>query len=103
MKSACRFLFMCFSILLLTACMHTSGCPNSCTDNNITDAVRVKIYSDRCMSDNKIHVTTYERTVTLKGRVSNPTQKSIATQMAKSVPGVKGVRNELAIEPLDNG
>jgi osmotically-inducible protein OsmY len=83
--------------------MSTGGCPHSCTDSNITEAVRVKIYSDRCMSDQKIHVTTYERTVTLKGRVSNPTQKSIASQMARSVPGVKGVRNQLAIQSLDNG
>ena len=61
----------------------------------------VKIDVDRCMSDQFIHVTTYERTITLTGRVSNQTQKRIASQMAWSVPGVNGVINKLKVYPLD--
>lgn len=102
MKSACRILGLWIVTSLLCGCLYTGmgACTDSCTDDNITTSVLVKIDTDRCMSDQFIHVTTYDRTVTIEGRVSNPTQKRLASQMAWSVPGVKAVRNRLVIHSL---
>lgn len=87
--------------VLITACVNPNyRCSNSCTDDDITTSVQVKINTDRCMSDQFIHVKTYERVVTLTGRVSTPTQKKIATNMAQSVLGVKYVKNQLEVKAL---
>ena len=86
---------------LCASCVNPNyHCSNSCTDDDITTAIQVKITTDRCMSDQFIQVKTYERVVTLTGRVSNPTQKKIATNMAQSVPGVRYVKNQLEVKPL---
>lgn len=94
-------LLIMLALNLISCAGFKMGCTNSCTDEDITTSVQVKIFSDRCMSDQFIYVSTYERVVTLTGRVTNPTQKKIATQMARSVPGVKGVKNKLEVKQLN--
>ena len=92
-------------VCLAMACMSCSqmnlSCSGSCTDEDITTSVQVKIAADRCMSDQFIKVSTYDRVVTLSGRVSNPAQKRIVTEMARLVPGVKYVKTKLVVRPVD--
>lgn len=70
-------------------------CCNSCTDDDITTAVRVQMATNRCLSYQDIEVSTYEREVTLRGSVENPTQQHIASQLTRCVPCVKSVNNQL--------
>lgn len=66
-------------------------CCNTCTDDDITTAVRVQMNRNRCLSYQDIEVSTYERVVTLRGSVEGPTQQRIAYHLASCVPCVKGV------------
>lgn len=70
-------------------------CCNSCTDDDITTAVRIQMATNRCLSYQDIEVSTYERVVTLRGSVEGPTQQRIAYELTRCVPCVKGVNNYL--------
>lgn len=76
-----------------------SYCTGSCTDADITTNIQTRLSCDKCLRYKNIHVSTYERVVTLQGEVENPTQKKIAGQIADSVPEVKYVINRIKIEP----
>lgn len=95
---------LCCSIALcLTACQKNSlYCDTSCTDTDIKTNVQVKIAADRCLYFQNIRVTCYQRMVTLDGSVENPVQKQSASKLARSVPGVKKVRNRLRIKDQYN-
>jgi len=77
-------------------------CNTTTTDRDITEAVQVRMHSDEGLANLDIHVFTYERTVTLKGNVDNPTQRRIAIEIAQCVPGVKRVISKLRINSYDN-
>ena len=70
-------------------------CCNTCTDEDITTAVRVQMATNRCLSYQDIEVSTYEREVTLRGSVEGPTQQRIAYELTRCVPCVKSVHSYL--------
>lgn len=88
-------LFFCVSCSLTTYPYHCSG---SCTDNDINTTVQVKIAHDPCLYYQFIRVSTFERTVTLEGKVENYTQRRIAIELARSTPGVTCVISKLQIK-----
>jgi len=64
------------------------------TDRAITDDVGLAIASDPRISGN-IGVDTFNRDVTLTGRVTTPVQRDWADQDTKAVDGVNSVDNQL--------
>ena len=102
------FLRVCVITLLsvfLSACGTYCGYCNfangSCTDHDITEAVQIRFQDDRCLSYQYLKVSTYERVVSIRGRVENPTQRRIAIEKARSVPCVKGVIADIKIKRPD--
>ena len=72
------------------------------TDEDITETIQVKIMGDKGLADQSLRVYTYERVVTLKGNVQNPTQRCVAEMLAKDTCGVKRVISQIKVKSYDN-
>jgi osmotically-inducible protein OsmY len=97
--SIIKSIMLVFLCVTCIACAQLSyRCSGSCTDNEITTNVQVKIASDRCLANQNIEVYTFEHIVTLEGSVENPSQRVIAVGMARSVPRVSHVVDKLTIK-----
>ena len=95
-----RWITIIFAIFFCVSCstMPSSHCSGSCTDNDLTTTIQVRIAGDPCLRYQFIRVSTFERTVTLIGKVENYTQRNIAIKMARTTPGVKCVISKLKIK-----
>ena len=67
-------------------------------DGDIERDVRQTMAWDTHIDAGRIHVNVHDGTVTLKGTVSSPVEKRSAGDDAWDTPGVRDVRNELAIK-----
>ncbi len=67
-------------------------------DGTITTKVKTKLLADDRLSGIAISVDTFKGEVTLSGGANSPEQKSLATEIAKSVNGVKGVNNVIMLK-----
>jgi hyperosmotically inducible protein len=93
-------------LLLLTAtaaCSVTSGqeTPGEYIDSaTISNKVRAKLASEAGMDVfSQVKVTTVEDRVQLSGFVRKPDDKVQAEQIAWSVEGVRGVENDIVVQP----
>ncbi len=68
-------------------------------DSGITTELKTKLLAEGILKGLAISVETFEGTVTLTGAVRTPEQKEKATELARTVKGVKKVNNELVIKP----
>jgi hyperosmotically inducible protein len=66
-------------------------------DSMLTSRVKVALVDDPVTKAGQINVETYRGVVQLGGFVDNTQQKAQATKVARSVTGVKEVRNDLLI------
>ena len=64
-------------------------------DDEIEDAVKARIEAEPMLTDARISVRSDNAVVTLKGTVPDARAGSRAVDLAKGVPGVRSVRNEL--------
>jgi osmotically-inducible protein OsmY len=72
-------------------------------DNVILDEVRDGLERDpRLPHPSELAVSERSGTVTLRGTVASPGQLRAAVQIAKAVPGVRDVQDELRIDPRDH-
>jgi hyperosmotically inducible protein len=69
------------------------------TDANITAAVKDKLSKTPSLKDANINVSTKDGVVTLTGMLKNGGLKGVATNVTKSVKGVRKVDNQITIEP----
>lgn len=67
-------------------------------DTSITTRVKTKLFDDPQTSGFAITVTTFKGTVQLSGFVSDEKEKGRAEELAKAVPGVKEVKNNLIVK-----
>ena len=67
-------------------------------DAVITSKVKAKILESQALKGFQIDVDTYRGNVLLSGFVDNPEQVKQAVQIAKSVGGVKSVKNSLVVK-----
>jgi hyperosmotically inducible protein len=67
-------------------------------DATITSKVKSKLFADDRLSGFAIDVDTFKGEVTLTGGVNTQEDKQHATQIAKSVEGVKNVNNFLKVK-----
>ncbi len=66
-------------------------------DSVLTSKVKVALIDDSVTKAGEINVETYRGVVQLGGFVDNAQQKEQATKVARSVTGVKEVRNDLRV------
>lgn len=74
-----------------------AGCAQS--DAGITTRVRAKLDAQRDVPTGTITVNTANRVVTLSGTAGSEAEKQKVVQLAKSTEGVKGVVDNLAVNP----
>lgn len=66
-------------------------------DGAITTKVKAKLVADPTVKALEINVDTRNDVVILRGAVAQTGQRATAERLARSVAGVKGVRNELRV------
>ena len=69
------------------------------TDDTIYDQVRLRLASDPDVRGGAFDFAVKDGVVTIKGRVDKESMKQRAEKLAKKVKGVKGVVNQLLVEP----
>lgn len=68
-------------------------------DSAITAGVKTQMLSDERVAGTSITVETMKGTVMLSGFAKSEAEKAAAESIAKSVDGVKAVKNEIAVRP----
>jgi osmotically-inducible protein OsmY len=66
-------------------------------DTTVTTRVKAKFAEDPVVSAMRISVETMKGEVQLSGFAKSAAEKSAADQLARSVPGVKSVRNDIIV------
>lgn len=72
---------------------------NSDTDSAIEDSIRAEIKKHRALNDQSIDVKSKNGAVILSGSVKTEAQKREAGELAKHVPNVQQVVNEIKVNP----
>ncbi|MGQ0833571.1 MAG: BON domain-containing protein [Gammaproteobacteria bacterium] len=67
-------------------------------DSATTSSVKTKLITDTAVKALDVNVDTREGVVFLRGTVDKAEQRAAAERIARSVKGVKGVRNELRVK-----
>jgi len=67
-------------------------------DGAITTGVKSKMVASRDVKALAVNVDTYEGVVTLRGDVHTASQRAAAERVARSVKGVKSVKNQLRVK-----
>jgi len=87
--------------MLLGACASTSSQANTCEFIDsalITRKVKHALLQDEQFRILTINVETIKGTVQLSGVASSPEQRSRAVELARTVPGVRSISNEIRLE-----
>lgn len=96
-----------FLVLALITAVFAAGCASSRTQQSageyvddavVTSKVKAKIVESQALKGFQIDVDTFRGNVLLSGFVDNPEQVKQAVQIAKSVDGVKSVKNSLVVK-----
>jgi osmotically-inducible protein OsmY len=85
-------------VVLFTASFALVG-QSSKADDRMTDQVRLKLAENPDVNGGAIDVDVKNAVVTLKGSVRTERARSKAESLAKKVKGVKGVDNQLKVDP----
>jgi osmotically-inducible protein OsmY len=72
-------------------------------DSVVTSRVKTRLIEDQSLKGFQIGVETFRGDVLLSGYVDNPDQIKRAVAVAKSVPGVKSVKNSLVVKKEKTG
>ena len=88
--SALLFMFSVSALLLLSACNNT--------DRKIETAARDS-YNYRTVLADHVTVKAHDGVVTLTGTVQDEDEKTLAEDTVKNLPGVTGIKNEIAVQP----
>lgn len=102
------------TVAVLLACGSLAGCATAVIGNSgssdtrtstqmaadtATSAdVKAKLLADPSLKPFSISVLTYQGQVTMTGYVNTAQQRDLAGQLARSVQGVKSVRNDLTVK-----
>ncbi len=68
-------------------------------DAGITTAVKTKLFEDKTVAGSSISVETLNATVLLSGFAKSAAERSTAESLARSVNGVKDVKNQIVVRP----
>lgn len=91
--------------LLLCACaLLAPGCETQQVDDAaLTAKVKARIIADGRVGATRVNVDSAGGVVTLRGEVPTEQEKQAADQVAKAVEGVRGVKNEITVNPAAAG
>lgn len=98
---------VCVSLLPMLAGMLITGCadnryepaPGVRLDDTVTsEQVRQAFTADRQYKFEDVKVTTFQGTVQLSGFAATGDEKSRAEKIAKDIPGVKNVENNISVK-----
>lgn len=92
-------------ILTLGACssQQQQNASNTVTDQYLATAVAAKVATIDADATTRVHASSNNGIVTLTGQVRNAQERLRYDSAAKSVNGVKAVRDELAMNPTAEG
>jgi len=98
-----RFAIFCFAVLLtsLLGCASTpkqEGTGEYFDDTVITTKVNAAIFSEPSLKSAEVNVETFKGVVQLSGFVSSRTDINKAVEVARSVRGVKSVKNDMRVK-----
>src|SRR4029434_11232851 len=98
-----RFATFCFAVLLasLLGCASTSkheGTGEYLDDTVITSKVKAAVFSEPSLKSAEINVETFKGVVQLSGFVSSQSGINKAVEVARSVNGVKSVKNDMRLK-----
>ena len=68
-------------------------------DAGITTSVKAKLFEDKTVAGSSIGVETLNGTVMLSGFAKSAAERSTAESLARSVHGVKEVKNQIVVRP----
>ncbi|MFN3736260.1 BON domain-containing protein [Hydrogenophaga sp.] len=68
-------------------------------DAGITTSVKAKLFEDKTVAGSSISVETLNGTVMLSGFAKSAAERSTAEALARSVNGVKDVKNQIVVRP----
>ncbi|MDP2171399.1 MAG: BON domain-containing protein [Rhodocyclaceae bacterium] len=94
-------LFLAFTLVFVVGCASTStqeGTGEFVDDSVITTKVKAAIFNEPTLKVAEINVETFKGIVQLSGFVSSSTAASKAVDLARSVKGVKSVKNDMRIK-----
>jgi len=88
-------------ILVLSGCSYLANIPvgDYFQDQSVNSSVKAALAADKSVDSTRIAVETRDRVVYLKGKVESEEQKTRAEQIVFKVSGVRGVANQLEVQP----
>ena len=89
-------------MLTLAACAPIEGRETAgqyVDDASISNTIRADLVKDQALKAFDIHVETMQGVVQLSGFVGTPVQKEQAESIARGVAGVRGVTDNIIIQP----
>jgi hyperosmotically inducible periplasmic protein len=98
---------LCLSLLSMSAGVLTTGCadnryepaPGVRLDDSMTSQqVRDAFLADRQYKFEDVKVTTFQGTVQLSGFAATGDEKARAEKIARDIPGVKNVENNISVQ-----
>ncbi|TWO68721.1 BON domain-containing protein [Caenimonas sedimenti] len=101
-KHSIAIVLLTASFLTLSGCAVTRGQETVgayIDDTAITTAVKAKFVGNTAVDASSIGVETLNGTVMLSGFAKNSNERSTAETVARSVNGVRSVRNEISVRP----
>jgi hyperosmotically inducible protein len=107
MKSVKKILAVVFSgvLISLTACAatETKESTGQYVDNSVLTAkVKTAIFNEPTLKSSEITVQTFKGEVQLSGFVSSIEQTNKAVEIAKAIPGVTSVKNDMRVKGSHN-
>jgi len=97
----CSLLFTAASFLLVLGCAATSQQESTgeyIDDSVITSKVKAAILNEPSLKVFQISVDTNKNVVQLSGTVATGSERAKAGEVARAVPGVRSVRNDLLLK-----
>jgi osmotically-inducible protein OsmY len=90
-----------FLLVAVAGCASTSkseGTGEYVDDTVITTKVKAEIFNEPSLKSREVNVETFKGTVQLSGFVSSQADINKAVEVARSVKGVKSVKNDMKIK-----
>jgi osmotically-inducible protein OsmY len=104
MKPLSKYLsafFLAIALVSVVGCASTSskeGTGEYVDDSVITTKVKAAIFNEPTLKSAEINVETFKGVVQLSGFLSSHTAESKAIELARSVHGVKSVKNDMRVK-----
>lgn len=101
MKRTAGLLFLTFAVAFMSACTSSTRTERSAgeyvDDAVLTSKVKTKLIGDQQLQAFQVNVESFRGTVMLSGFVDDKQQIERAIELAKSVPGVQKVINNMVV------